>query len=263
MSYYHPETPSHIPDGTSKPLFSVVRFELVVNEVKESLFIFDLPLDLVVCLDNVEIPSSVFDYFNPLVVDPVGLGVSGTSADLRHGRLLFYYRNQNEPVESFSCLRLIPSQAHIVAQVLDSTVHYPPNFDIDYRSLVVSRTLRARQLCELFEKLQSAPPQPTMMVPPFPFQRAPPPSIPLPSRRDSIFEGLSPESQFGRLLSAMFRPITGPLAVVPNENGEAPPSPSPAIFLDPEAETFTVFQVDDSDRNEDDFDDEETDDDHD
>lgn len=243
MSYYHPETPSHIPDGTAKPLFSVVRFELVVNEVKEPLFIFDLPLDLVVCLGNVEIPSSVFDYFNPLVVDPVGLGVSGTSTDLRHGRLLFYYRNQNEPVESFSCLRLIPSQAHVVAPILDSTVHYPPNFDIDYRSLVVSRTLRARQLCELFEKFQSAPPQPTMMVPPF--QRAPP-SIPLSSRPDSIFEGL---------LSARFHPITGPLVVVPDENDEAPPSPSPAIFLDPETETFMVFQADDSEQNEDDFDD--------
>lgn len=152
MSYYQPEILDHPPEGETKPVFSIAPLEFVVKELKEPLFIFDLPADLVVCLDNIEIPSHLFDYFNPLLVDPDGLGVSGNSTSSRYGRLLFYRKTQDVPIESFFCFCLIPSQSHLITSVLNSTIHYPSNYDIDYQTLTVSRTLKARQLYELFEK---------------------------------------------------------------------------------------------------------------
>ena len=204
-----------------KPLFSIVPFEFIVEEVKEPLFIFDLPTNLVVSLDDIEIPSHIFDYFNPLIVDPVALAAN-SSGSPRYGKLLFYHQGESEPVRRFSCHRLVLERSDIFLAVLESTIHYPPNFDIDYRTLTVSRTLRMRQLCDLFEKIQAVPlPQP-------------------------LYRGLPMPSPLSQLFGAMFRS-----AAPTNQVPSSPPSPSPALFLNPEDETIMVFQADDSDQDED------------
>lgn len=165
MSYY---APSCSPELSGQPLFSIVPLNLVVDQVSEALLVFDLPSELIVCLGDIEIPSRVFDYFNPLIVSP-------------DHQPLFYQPGETVPLNSFSCQRLVVARPGAIEKFLESTIHYPPNYDVDYQTMTVTRNLRASQLCQLLTEIEAEP------------------RHYLPSLHTSM----------ARLLGAMLRPIDG------------------------------------------------------
>lgn len=155
MSYYHPQIEAPGSEG-----LTMTPCELTLEKVDRALLIFDLPSEIAVYIDDTPLPSSVFDYYNPLLIDPVGLGSVAKSPEnsTRHGKILFYHLSDLSRASNFSCYTLNVDPVFL-RSILQSTIHYPPNFYIDYRNLRVTRSARAKQLCDLFERIHEEPPE--------------------------------------------------------------------------------------------------------
>lgn len=152
MSHYQPilisteeSTPHILPRESQMPVQSnehdnspppQVKFScLQIDSITEVIAIFDLDPEITVIIDDSHIPSTVFDYLNPLLLDPISVNTTAHDPQ-RPGKILFYSQQQQQ--FKISCYQLYCKKD--LYKITDMTVHYPPNYYIDYASVKVSRT---------------------------------------------------------------------------------------------------------------------------
>lgn len=110
-----------------------------IKDEPDFLMLFDLPEDIVVLFNETPIPSSSFDYFNPLILNNRIIK-----------KVEFYKINSTKPITTFECSCLIPgSPKSIINDIMHTVVSYPGGFTIDYKSITAHRSPYEKQICDI------------------------------------------------------------------------------------------------------------------
>jgi hypothetical protein len=156
---------------------------------KNSVLLFDLPVEIIVSFDSVTISGSCFDYFNPLLVNANILK-----------KIKFINKNDSSVVNSFNCniltSKILGSLNDII---LNSLVFYPPAHSIEYKSVNASRSGYGKQICDILLK---PVPDLTGIHPPVPMMNRP--------RYDHINPGLPPVPMILGMRPEGFHPVILP-----------------------------------------------------
>ena len=118
MDYYQPTitaTPEEFSETTG---YKVGPYKLESTGPAETVLLFDFPKNTKIEIDGTILPGELFDYFNPLVLDP------------RIYSLIEFF-----PAAPLTCLRYSSSLFDLTKR----TFYYPPKFSIDYKNVKVSR----------------------------------------------------------------------------------------------------------------------------
>lgn len=148
MSHYHPELISseelkthsssiqnlaYNEDSEDQPQVKFSRLQL--HTITEPVAIFDLDPEITVIIDDSHVPSTVFDYLNPLLLDSDSVDTRVRDPQ-RPGKILFYLHEEQQ--FELSCYQLYSKQD--LHEISEMTVYYPPSYYIDYKSVKVNRT---------------------------------------------------------------------------------------------------------------------------
>lgn len=111
---------------------------LTLDQIDRHMAIFDFDEDVIIMIGNKPINSSIFDYFNPLLI----------STDLI-GTIQFYSPNSCQPLSELDCMELLGITSKIQSAV-KSSVGYPNMIVIDYLSKRVIVGEKARSFNSYF-----------------------------------------------------------------------------------------------------------------
>lgn len=126
--------------------------ENILKCPSEFLLLFNFPDEIDVFIDNINLPGSRFDYYNPLLMN-----------NRIFEKIKFYNKSTCQIIDEFSCSCLVSkSLQSIFHQVLDIPIYYPPECCIDYKSLTATRIVKGIQFCNLITNLNQ---QQTLSIP--------------------------------------------------------------------------------------------------
>jgi hypothetical protein len=119
--------------------------------------LFNLPDEIDVSVDNINISGSKFDYYNPLLLNARILE-----------KVKFYNKATRQIVDEFSCFCLTSKSLHgLFDQILNTSIYYPSEFCIDYKTVTATRIAKGKQFCDIVTQISHprSPPNGTFMVP--------------------------------------------------------------------------------------------------
>lgn len=181
MSFFSPIITDNLQDF-NEAIKNAVSNDFIVgpcNFIKgnhEILLLFDLPPEILVYINETLLPSTIFDYFNPLLINTELIN-----------KINFIDKKTLNQVESFKCNNLFIKSLHLK---LDNLIYYPPGYIIDYNNMTAFRSSGGNQFCDIFTK--------PIYISPFGRNELPYNFIP---PRPSNFEGV-----FSQLFSSLLNP---------------------------------------------------------
>jgi len=104
----------------------------------EILLLFDIPTEILVYINETIIPSTIFDYFNPLLINTESIK-----------KISFIDTKTLNTVESFKCSNLYTKSLHFK---LNDLIYYPPGYIIDYNNMTAFRSSGGKQFYDVFTK---------------------------------------------------------------------------------------------------------------
>ena len=168
MSFLHPIISENSEEGD----FVISTYILSINTFPKDTdkLIFDLPTEIIVLVDEISIPGTTFDYFNPLLVNTDVLK-----------KISFANRNTLSTVQTFECKSLtcktLKNLTDIVTKI---SIQYPPEFVIEYKNMKAYRSPHGAQICSILNSQISQPVSVPRLQPPPPTIRPFPGLIGLP-----------------------------------------------------------------------------------
>jgi hypothetical protein len=143
MSFFSPIITDNLQDF-NEAVKNAVRNDFIVgpcNFIKDNheiLLLFDLPPEILVYINETIIPSAIFDYFNPLLINPESLK-----------KINLIDKKTLNTVETFKCNNLYTKSLNFK---LDNLIYYPPGYTIDYNNMTASRSSGGKQFSDILAK---------------------------------------------------------------------------------------------------------------
>lgn len=129
----------------------------------DAVILFDLPSEITVYINDISIPGTIFDYYNPLLLNARILE-----------RIEFVNQQTSEILQNFKCYNLTSKILNsYLTNIMNTIIYYPPGFTIDYKNIIAQRSVSGRQICDFMSKIG----KPLSQGLPFPA------AIPVPLRR--------------------------------------------------------------------------------
>lgn len=116
-------------DNLNTPKVQLCKLRL--NQLNQPLLIFDLDTNITVIIGDVPVPSTIFDYLNPLLV---------------HAHSDIYFYKEQEQLDEVNCYCL-HSQLDLTP-IMSATIYYPPDYYIDYAAYKIRRNGDQKQFWE-------------------------------------------------------------------------------------------------------------------
>lgn len=114
------------------------------------LALFNIPVEIIVYIGEIAIPSNCFDYFNPLLINSQILE-----------KIKFINKNNSTITDNFKCNILSSKILYsLIHNIMDVSIYYPPGFNVDYKNMTASRSSNGKQICDFLSKynqIQSIP----------------------------------------------------------------------------------------------------------
>jgi len=104
---------------------SIELRELNVFKITEPIAIFDMNANITIFIDDHPVPATIFDYLNPLILNPVRLH-----------KICFYEDQQRTEIVKCWCLKSRDN----LETLLDQTISYPKNYFLNYKQMTVHRS---------------------------------------------------------------------------------------------------------------------------
>jgi hypothetical protein len=148
MSFFNPTFADVLPLDLDENTFYITPYDFSKDNVEDTIFIFDLPKNIIVYICETSIPADSFDYFNPLIVN----------SDIIN-KVNFVNRNTVEMVDNFKCSildsKVIDSS---IDYIFNNLIYYPPGFLINYNNMTIFRGTNGLQICNILMDHNILPP---------------------------------------------------------------------------------------------------------
>ena len=102
------------------------------------LLLFDIPTEILVYINETIIPSTIFDYFNPLLINTESIK-----------KISFIDTETLNTVETFKCSNLYTKSLRFR---INDLIYYPPGYIIDYNNMTAFRSSGGKQFYDIFTK---------------------------------------------------------------------------------------------------------------
>lgn len=149
-TFYHPQISNTFIDLRNKYLSNEVGFVIGPYTHKEGanylenfeeMLLFDFPANILICIADIFIDSSVFDYLNPLYF---------TMENYKY--IKFYNKETLKLDNDFQCKCILFKDKLKFPE--PCLIYYPPGYVINYNTMAVLRTtLKGKQLVDYIDRM--------------------------------------------------------------------------------------------------------------